>query len=103
MTLKKQHLIPAASVLILLGGLVLRPGSAIAQGVRAMLVRDADEPGRNAFQDSRVIFGGPSGLASNAVTFNAVPPGKRLIITHVSILVSSGSMAFVQYGSLLDL
>ncbi|HUJ50422.1 MAG TPA: hypothetical protein VLW25_09485 [Bryobacteraceae bacterium] len=60
---------------------------AIAQAVRAALVRNQDEPGRNPYFETR----GDSVCASGAcsLTFSAVPAGQRLVVTFVSTGYSS--------------
>ncbi len=55
---------------------------AIAQVVRAALVRNQDEPGRNPYFETR----GDSICVSGAcnLTFSPVPAGQRLVVTFVS-------------------
>ncbi len=52
---------------------------AIAQAVRAALVQNVDEPGRNPYSEN----GGCFGTGCNA-TFSPVPAGKRLVVTFVN-------------------
>lgn len=54
---------------------------AIAQAVRAALVRNPDEPGRNPYFETRYV------LCTSEVcesTFSPVPAGQRLVVTFVS-------------------
>jgi hypothetical protein len=54
---------------------------AVAQ-IRAALVQNVDEPGRNPYQETQfTICGGPQNCN---FTFAFVPSGKRLVLTHVS-------------------
>ena len=54
---------------------------AVAQ-IRAALVQNVDEPGRNPYQETQfTICGGPQNCN---FTFALVPSGKRLVLTHVS-------------------
>jgi hypothetical protein len=54
-------------------------GRAIAQVVRAALVRNQDEPGRNPYSQKNTCFG-----SDCAVTFAPVPAGQRLVVTFVN-------------------
>ena len=60
---------------------------AIAQAVRAALVRNQDEPGRNPYFETR----GDSVCVSGActLTFSPVPAGQRLVLTFLSTGYSS--------------
>ncbi len=53
---------------------------AIAQAVRAALVRNQDEPGRNPYFETRDVLCTSVCLA----TFSPVPAGQRLVVTFVS-------------------
>lgn len=56
-------------------------GRAIAQVVRAALVRNQDKPGRNQYFETR------SALCVNGgcgIVFSPVPAGQRLVVTFVS-------------------
>jgi hypothetical protein len=50
--------------------------------VRAALVQNVDEPGRNPYQEA--IFTTCSGTQNCNFGFSIVPPGKRLVVTHVN-------------------
>jgi hypothetical protein len=52
---------------------------AIAQVVRAALVRNQDEPGRNPYSQNTSCFG-----TGCSLTFPAVPAGERLVVTFVN-------------------
>jgi hypothetical protein len=69
---------------------------AVAQAIRAALVRNQDEPGRNPYSQF-------AECASNgcSLTFSPVPPGERLVVTFVSgaIVNANGSpIAFAGHG-----
>ncbi len=59
---------------------------AIAQVVRAALVRNQDEPGRNPYSQNAGCFG--SGCS---VSFPPVPAGQRLVVTFVNALVGDNN------------
>jgi hypothetical protein len=63
----------------------------IAQ-VRAALVQNVDEPGRNPFQD-RELFSCTVGSTFCNSDFTMVPGGKRLVVTSVSAFVDSSGTA----------
>ena len=77
----------AVTILVALDGFVARP--AFAQ-VRAAIVQNVDEPGRNPYA-STVFFangfefpaGGTCSSSQCELHFQAVPAGKRLVVTHV--------------------
>jgi hypothetical protein len=50
--------------------------------VRAALVQNVDEPGRNPYQE--VVFTICGGTQNCNFSFSIVPPGKRLVVTHVN-------------------
>jgi hypothetical protein len=54
---------------------------AIAQAVRAALVRNQDEPGRNPYFESRDVNCTAQGCVAG---FSAVPAGQRLVLTFIS-------------------
>lgn len=69
----------AVSALCIVGAFSAAP--ALAQ-VRAALVENVDEQGRNPYQETQfTICGGPQNCN---FTFAVVPNGKRLVVTHVS-------------------
>src|SRR5215468_9758461 len=70
----------ALMLLMLLGRFFAKP--LLAQ-VRAALVQSVDEPGRNPDQETKVAGCGLSHPECD-LTFAAVPPGKRLVLTNVS-------------------
>ena len=57
----------------------------IAQVVRAALVRNQDEPGRNPYSQNAGCFGSGCSL-----TFPAVPAGERLVVTFVDAAIEGG-------------
>jgi hypothetical protein len=75
------------ALLAVLGGLAAKP--ALAQ-VRAAIVENVDEPGRNPYA-STVFFangfefpaGGTCGSSQCELHFQTVPAGKRLVVTNV--------------------
>lgn len=70
----------AVAVVITLG----TESRAIAQAVRAALVRNQDEPGRNPYSQNAECSG--SGCS---VTFSPVPAGQRLVVTFLNGAVAA--------------
>ncbi|HLK19530.1 MAG TPA: hypothetical protein VKT81_11250 [Bryobacteraceae bacterium] len=69
---------------------------ALAQAVRAALVRNQDEPGRNPYSQFAECLGTECSL-----TFPPVPAGQRLVVTFVSIVAgdaNGGPLAFTGHG-----
>jgi len=66
---------------------------AIAQAVRAALVRNQDEPGRNPYSQFVSCYGSGCSL-----TFAPVPAGQRLVVTFVSAVVLDGNGVPLQLG-----
>jgi hypothetical protein len=58
---------------------------AVAQAVRAALVRNQDEPGRNPYSQNATCFGECS------LTFPPVPAGQRLVVTFVNAALGGGN------------
>ena len=54
--------------------------------VRAAIIQNQDEPGRNPYQESYFAFGTDCAAGSQFCNYNfsAVPVGKRLVLTNVS-------------------
>lgn len=61
---------------------------AIAQVVRAALVRNQDEPGRNPYSQNTTCDG-----TGCSLTFAAVPTGQRLVVTFVNAAIVGGGGA----------
>jgi len=57
---------------------------AIAQAVRAAVVKNIDEPGRSPFQQEAFFSGSCPNIAACSVNYAPVPANKRLVITNVS-------------------
>lgn len=79
--LKRYVVIPAVVIVggVIVGGVFAKP---IAAQVRAAIVQNVDEPGRNPYQETQfVICGGPQNCN---FSFAAVPAGKRLVLTNVN-------------------
>jgi hypothetical protein len=66
---------------------------AIAQVVRAALVRNQDEPGRNPYSQNAACFGSGCNL-----TFSPVPAGERLVVTFVNAAISGSGGAPLLLG-----
>ena len=62
------------------------------------LVQDRDDPGRDPFQAMAIALPADCNAIGCAVTFPAVPAGKRLVITHIAVIAdaASGDLAFVK-------
>ena len=76
--------------------LVITLGSesrAIAQVVRAVLVRNQDEPGRNPYSQNVGCFG-----TGCSVTFPPVPAGQRLVVTFVNAFVANNEGPLLLLG-----
>ena len=58
---------------------------ALAQAVRAALVRNQDEPGRNPYSQNASCFSSGCSL-----TFPPVPAGQRLVVTFVNAGIAGG-------------
>jgi hypothetical protein len=76
---------------------------AIAQ-IRAALVKNVDEPGRAPYQQM-VEFNQVSGFGAVCPTatvcvvgFGPVPPGKRLVVEHITMLIMGFQPTFVGFG-----
>ena len=65
---------------------------AIAQVVRAALVRNQDEPGRNPYSQNAACFG------SCILTFPPVPAGERLVVTFVNAALDDGGGSPLMLG-----
>ncbi len=68
----------------------------MAQAVRAALVRNQDEPGRNPYSQFAECLGTECSL-----TFPPVPAGQRLVVTFVSMATGNGNggpIAFAGHG-----
>ena len=74
---------------------LMTEGRAVAQAVRAALVRNQDEPGRNPYTEQQVCNAFNCNL-----TFAPVPAGQRLVLTSVNfaLLGVSGSPLVVLNG-----
>lgn len=81
----------AALALSLAAALLPWTSPALAQ-TRAALVQSIDEPGRNPYQEtqSNTTCRGTTVCSFN---FAPVPPGKRLVLTHISGYVDTGAGA----------
>jgi len=66
---------------------------AVAQAVRAALVRNQDEPGRNPYSQFAECLGSECSL-----TFPPVPAGQRLVVTFVSAAVGNGNGGPIGFG-----
>jgi hypothetical protein len=80
--MKRVRALILISMLLILGAVMLSfvPNRAIAQ-IRAALVRDIDERGRNPFQQT----GQCSGFSDTcSIAFTTVPANKRLVVEEVS-------------------
>lgn len=79
----------AAPALAIAAACVLCAQPALAQ-TRAALVQSVDEPGRNPYQESQ---SNPYCRGSTSCSFNfaTVPVGKRLVLTHISGYVDTGT------------
>jgi hypothetical protein len=82
-TMKKYFLRTSAFVVLTIVIGAITAGPSIAQVIRAALVKNIDEKGRNPYQSTGVcnVFG--------RCFFEQVPAGKRLIIEFVSLDVDS--------------
>lgn len=60
---------------------------AVAQAIRAALVRNQDEPGRNPYSQNVTCFG----FTCGGLTFSPVPAGQRLVVTFVNAVVNGGN------------
>lgn len=71
-------------------------GRVLAQAVRAALVENVDEPGRNPYSENTGCFA----KGCNAI-FSAVPAGKRLVVTFVNAEIENGPgfMALTGHGT----
>jgi|SRR5579871_4259780 len=69
-------------------GTLIGENRALAQAVRAALVQNVDEPGRNAYSESASCFG--NGCFA---IFSAVPAGKRLVVKFINGGVGLGGVA----------
>jgi hypothetical protein len=79
----------ALALLILLA----TEGRAIAQAVRAALVENVDEPGRNPYSENATCSG-----VGCAVGFSPVPTGKRLVVTFVNGIVEGNNTSVAELG-----
>jgi hypothetical protein len=61
---------------------------AVAQAIRAALVRNQDEPGRNPYSQHVGCFGLG---ACGGLTFSPVPAGERLVVTFVNAAIGGGN------------
>ena len=66
---------------------------AIAQVVRAALVRNQDEPGRNPYSQNAGCFG-----KNCSLTFPPVPAGQRLVVTFVNAVAEGSDGGILQLG-----
>lgn len=88
----------AALALVALVIMLGTESGAIAQVVRAALVRNQDEPGRNPYSQNAGCFGRGCSL-----TFSPVPAGQRLVVTFVNAVVEgSNGTPLVLGGHALD-
>jgi hypothetical protein len=65
----------------------LMPGSALAQAIKAALIKNIDEPGRSPYYSS----GNCASAGGCIITLAAVPANKRLVVQFVSFDVQSGN------------
>jgi hypothetical protein len=85
--LKNCVLMAAGFAVLLITVGVSTAGHAIAQAVRAALVSNVDDPGRIPYaSQARCAFS--TGSTSCSIVFPPVPAGKRLVLTHVSGLIT---------------
>src|SRR5258706_15121720 len=84
-TKMKNRILTLAGILALvavLGKFYAVP--AIAQAVRAAVVKNIDEPGRSPFQQEAFFSGSCPNITACSVNYAPVPANKRLVITNVS-------------------
>lgn len=65
---------------------IMTEGRAMAQAVRAALVRNQDEPGRNPYSEQQFCT-----TVNCSLTFAAVPPGQRLVLTSVNFAMAGAT------------
>lgn len=89
-----KRILMAAVILSIAAALatVFTERQAIAQAVRAALVRNEDEPGRNPYSEQQGCFG-----AGCTVALTPVPAGRRLVLTNVNVEMGApgGSPIFI--------
>lgn len=83
------NILTAVACVMVLTTLGLWAAPQLIAAVKAALVQNIDEPGRNAFQQGGFSF--CPGAKTCDVLFTAVPAGKRLVITNISGLMVSFS------------
>ena len=96
---KWRRFVGLAITVIVVGATIslIGQGRAIAQAVRAALVQNVDEPGRNAYSESASCFS----FGCLAI-FSPVPAGKRLVVTFINGQVGSGSLTLDLGGHRTD-
>ncbi len=80
----------------LLAAAALGATAALAQPKPA-LVQDRDDPGRNPYQQMAIALPADCNTLGCAVAFQAVPAGRRLVITPIAVIANAASedLAFV--------
>jgi hypothetical protein len=85
-----SHALAVAAVALLVTTAI--PAALVsAQTAKPALVRDADEPGRNPYQEAIDLEVGDPGCTTGAdciITLSPVPAGKRLVVTYASVRFS---------------
>jgi hypothetical protein len=87
----KNKLFTLAAALMLaavIGGVYAAP--ALAQVIKAALVKNVDEPGRSPYLQ-KVVCNGSGGCTAIPLAPALVPAGKRLVVDHISAFVSTPS------------
>lgn len=82
-------------------------GPAVAQAVRATLIQNTDEPGRNPYESTVLFNQYANGQFRNlclpnscGVIFSAIPQGKRLVLENVSGMIRvSNKIRFLAVAS----
>ena len=68
-------------------------GRVLAQAIRAALVENVDEPGRNPYSENASCSG-----VGCTVGFSPVPTGKRLVVTFVNGIVEGNNTSVAELG-----
>lgn len=80
---KKIALLICFATVLLAGALLFRKPAVAQPPATYTLVRNADEPARNPYQEEHSAYVG-SGEDPTDLIFSKVPAGKRLVVTHMS-------------------
>jgi hypothetical protein len=95
------QILTATGFVILMATVGLWSAPRLMAAIKAALVQNIDEPGRNPYQETVTLIDGcPGAPAQCLLDFAAVPAGKRLVVKSISTFVSFSSGTQEQFVEL---